>query len=32
MYDFLKAGFSDESSAFLLQFFALYIALWDGIT
>ncbi len=32
MYDFLKAGFSDEGSAFLFQFFALYIALWDGIT
>ncbi len=32
MYDFLKAGFSDEGSAFLLQFFSLYIGLWDGIT
>lgn len=31
MYDFLKAGFSDEGSAFLFQFFALYIALWDGL-
>lgn len=27
MYDFLKAGFSDEGSAFLLQFFALRIIL-----
>ena len=27
MYDFLKAGFSDEGSAFLLQFFALHIIL-----
>lgn len=32
MYDFFKAGFSDEGSAFLLQFSSLYIGLWDGIT